>query len=244
MRPGTRFGIVIVAVGTCLAVTACQSQAAQARWDAEGLRAGRQVSVTDPGPIPDTVGGHDLTMRSDATAAVTVVGGAPGQGTALAFPKFGYTALTAAQSSTLSPHDRNIEVSAWVSINAADIGQGSNVVQQGTFYQDEWKLEVDGGRAGCRFADGDVRRGAHEASVRSSVRVDDGAWWILTCRKRANEVSVVAERVGGSGPQVMTTASQVGSIDSSEPVVVGSKGIPSDPDQFRGRVDNVEVRFP
>ncbi|MGI8755644.1 MAG: hypothetical protein ACR2MB_07240 [Acidimicrobiales bacterium] len=234
----------MVAMATCMVVTACQPQAVQARWDAEGLTVGRRISVADPGPVPDTVGGHDLTMRSDATAAVTVVGGAPGQGVALAFPESGYTALTAAQSSTLSPHDRDIEVSAWVSIDAADIGQGSNVMQQGTYYQDEWKLELDGGRAGCRFADGDVRSGAHQASVQSSVRVDDGAWWMVTCRKTATQVTVVAERVGGSGPQVRSAASQVGSIDSTEPVMVGSKGIPSDPDQFRGRADNIDVRFP
>lgn len=236
---------VAIAAAMVLVATGCRAPADQARWDVEGLAVGRTLSAASPGPVPDTVADHDLTVRSDSTAAVTVVPGASGQGVALDFPSTGYTAVTAARPEGLSPHDRDFEVSAWVSVRTIDIGSlGSNLMQQGTYYQDQWKMEVDGGRAGCRFADGDVRSGAHAALVRSPNRIDDGSWWILTCRKTANQVAVVVERVGGSGPQTTALASQVGSIDSTKPVMVGSKGIPSDADQFRGLLDNLVVRFP
>lgn len=211
----------------------------------DALAAGQTLSASRRGPIPDTVGDHDLTVRSDSTGVVKAVTGASGQGRALDFPSTGYVAITAADPAGLSPHARDFEVSVWVSVTAGDISaKGANVIQQGTYYQDQWKLEVDGGRAGCRFADGDIRQGAHAALVRSPSRVDDGRWWIITCRKTASQVAVVVERVGGSGPQTTSQAAKIGSIDSTQPVVVGSKGIPSDADQYRGYLDNVEVRFP
>lgn len=241
--PANAIGTLGMVASMALGLTACDLPA-RARWVVDELPVGRTLSAASPGPVADGVGDHDLTVRSDSTATIRVVAGAAGEGTALDFPSSGYVTLQAARPQDLSPGNATIEVQAWVSVTAADLDPaGNNVVQQGTYYQDQWKVQVDGGKPGCRFADGDIRQGAKAALVESPVTVTDGAWWIVTCRKTSDQVAVVVERASGGAPTSTAASSDVGSIVSTAPVLVGSKGIPSDSDQYHGKLDNLEVRI-
>lgn len=234
-----------VALAVVLLLTSCDPPGpVVAAWNIDELPVGRVLSAAHPGPVKDATGHHALTVGPGSNATITVVAGAPGHGSALQFPASGYVDLHAADPAGLSPGSRPIQVQVLLSTTAAKLDPlGNNVVQQGLYFQAQWKLEVDGGTAGCRFADGDIRTGGREVSVRSRVRIDDGAWWLVTCQKAATTASVVVQRFGSTNVEVTTVPSQVGSINSSNPVQVGSKAAPSDADQFHGRLDDISVRI-
>lgn len=243
---GVNRWIAVAAVAAMGVLVACDPVPTQvaASWNVDDLAVGTTLSASQPGPVRDATGRHDLTVGPGSTAAVKVVAGAPGHGTALDFPASGYVDLHAGDPAGLSPGDRPFEVQVLLATSAAELdAHGNNVVQQGLFNQDQWKLQVDGGKASCRFADGDVKTGAHAAFVKSPTRIDDGAWWSVTCRKTASTVTLVLQRLGSAEVETMTVPSDVGSIESTSPVQVGSKATPSNPDQFHGLLDDVTVRI-
>lgn len=227
-------------------VTGCDPVPTQvaASWNFDELTVGQSLSVAAPGPVHDSTGRHALSVGSRSDAAIAVVAGAPGHGRALDFPASGYVDLHAADPAGLSPGVRPFEVQALLATTAAELDPGgNNVVQQGLFNEDQWKLQIDGGKASCRFADGDVNAGAHAAYVESPTRIDDGAWWSVTCRKTATKATLVLQRLGSTDVETRSVPSDVGSIESTSPVQVGSKSSRSNPDQFHGLLDDVTVRI-
>jgi len=232
-----------VALVTLLTLTTsgCAGTAVAA-WTADELQPGTLISTAHPQSVRDTTSsGHDLTIGSNSTAAISVVAVA-GQGSALQFPASGTASLRAAGSSSFNPGTGNFSVRARLSVTAAQVSttSGSNVIQKGRFGEPQWKLQLDNGIPSCRFADVNGRsivwRGTHPQ------RITDGAWFDLTCAKTPGRVALTVQRVGAPTATPETTSVTLGSITNAAPVTVGSKGMCTNADQFRGRLDNITFR--
>lgn len=114
-----------------------------------------------------------------------------------------------------------------------------NVMQKGNFGDQQWKLSttVVSGEAGlsCRFSGSG---GAVFVTTNQAVIPTDGSWHEVACSRAGNTVRVLVDGVTvaqGSGP--------IGSISSTKPYLIGSKGAGNlaAPDQYLGLLDNAFV---
>jgi hypothetical protein len=240
--PRRRLGWALLPALLLAAATSCTSGTPTDGWWAfNDLPAGWLIRPASPIDLPDsTRHGFRLRIHPNSTEAITVVEH-PRQGTALQFPSTGQAALQLDDSARFNPGTRDFEVSVWISVTADQIGpDGANVIQKGLAHESQWKVQVDGGVPSCAYTDTEGRR--VEWAGRPSTPVTDGAWYKVICRKTSTEVSLTVQRIGRIAPRPDVEPVTLGAISNDAPVTVGSKGTPTDYDQFRGRIDNVAVR--
>ena len=114
-----------------------------------------------------------------------------------------------------------------------------NIMQKGNFGDQQWKLSthaVSGAaKLSCRFSGS---AGAVHVFTDTPVINADGSWHQVACVRVGNSVRVEVDGVTvaeGSGP--------IGSISTTKPYLIGSKGVGaiSDPDQFLGLLDDAVI---
>jgi hypothetical protein len=129
------------------------------------------------------------------------------------------------------------------------VDNGDNLVQRGLYNEAaQFKLEVDGGRVGCR-----VKGSAGALYARSPVTVERGVWFRAICRRDGTSLILRVARVYASGAGPFTRTSVTGStgdlnMGDAVPMSVGGKlngngsMVLSATDQFNGVVDAVVYR--
>ena len=113
-----------------------------------------------------------------------------------------------------------------------------NVMQKGYWADPQWKLSThataSGARLSCRFSGS---AGAVQVFTDRPVLTKDGTWHDVACVREGNTVRVEVDgavAAEGSGP--------IGSIVSTKPYLIGSKGMQiAKPDQYQGLLDNAFV---
>ncbi|HEX5018973.1 MAG TPA: phytase [Actinomycetes bacterium] len=114
-----------------------------------------------------------------------------------------------------------------------------NVMQKANWSDQQWKLSLhaasNAARLSCRFSGS---AGAVHVFTDTPVVPADGSWHQVACERVGNTVRVLVDgavAAQGSGP--------IGSISSTKPYLIGSKGVGniSDPDQFLGLLDDAFV---
>ncbi len=159
-------------------------------------------------------------------------------GRAVRFPclSCGRAIIEVPDRSSLDPRQDTFSFGASVRFSARQAAGSMNVVQKG--WHDEpggqYKLQVDAGVPGCV-----VHGSAGRVVVLGPSSVADGAWHALACQRVGAEVSLLVD-----GAVVATTVAESGHLANAAPVWVGGKAIGTgDPDQFRGRMDDVFVQI-
>ncbi|MEO8106787.1 MAG: PKD domain-containing protein, partial [Actinomycetes bacterium] len=112
------------------------------------------------------------------------------------------------------------------------------VMQKGNWNDQQWKLSTHaataGARLSCRF-NGSL--GAVHVFTSPAVIATDGSWHQVACVRVGNTV-----RVQVDGVTVAQQSGQIGSVSSTKPYLIGSKGVAvSDPDQYLGLLDDAFV---
>jgi hypothetical protein len=108
--------------------------------------------------------------------------------------------VTSRDPNWLQPRGRGLVFGADVSLDAVTDGtdqdNGDNVIQRGLFgAAAQLKLQVDHRRPSCL-----VRGDAGTVLAKSSVTLEAGTWYRVTCRRTADEVAVTVSRlVDGKG---------------------------------------------
>ena len=262
--PGVLFRLGFFAAAL-LTTAACGGQASVGGPDSP-LSAPRQPSAS-PGPdlgdailwlsfdeesldfdgrktFPDALeGAFDGRVLIANGGKVEMVPGAPGRGSAAAFPgkcaaRHGCprAMVEVAADPALDPGDADFEYGASVWLAANETTTGSNIVQKGRFATSDslWKLQVDSsaGHPSCV-----VRSGAELVRVGSEVSIADGDWHRIVCRKDDNALSIEVDGIARSSP------GRIGSVTSRWPVRVGAPGVGDEDDQFHGLVDDVYLRI-
>lgn len=114
-----------------------------------------------------------------------------------------------------------------------------NVMQKGYWNDQQWKLSLhDAGssaQVSCRVSGSN---GAVHVFTDGAVLPADGTWHQVGCARIGSEVQVRLD-----GVVVATGSGPIGSVSSTQPYLVGSKGIGaiSDPDQYAGLLDDAYV---
>jgi len=131
----------------------------------------------------------------------------------------------------------------------SSVDNGDNLVQRG-LYNDrgQYKLELDGGRVGCR-----VKGASGAVYVRSTVQIQRDTWYRAVCRREGDQVTVHVARLTASGPGSFTRTTAQGAtgdvnLGDTVPLSAGGK-LRNDgamevsaTDQFNGVVDRVLYR--
>ena len=189
---------------------------------------------------PDTLGGPFTGRVVTASGGVVEsVPGAPGRGSAVAFPPR-CTARTGcpramvevAPDPALDPGEAPFAYGASVLLDPDQTAAGSNIVQKGRFGTTggQWKLQVDGdaGHPSCV-----VRSASDVLTVRSRVSIADGEWHRVVCRREPAGLSIDVDE------SVDRVAGRSGSVSNTWPIRIGTPGVGDQDDQFHGRVDDV-----
>jgi hypothetical protein len=191
--------------------------------------------------IADTSGrGLPLRVRSADGGAVRYV--PRGTGRAIAFPaRCVATATTCARiileggdDADLDPGTQAFRFGATVRATAAQIGVGANVMQKGVATTaSQWKMQIGRqGRPNCVL----VGRGSTRIYLaRASVRVTDGAWHSIACRRAGGTLTILVDgAVRGSTPVPAAV-----SVGNTLPLRVGGRNLTARADQFGGTIDDV-----
>jgi hypothetical protein len=122
---------------------------------------------------------------------------------------------------------------------------GENVIERGRAVdgQPQWKLQVDHGRASCRWSDG-----THVLLLPENggdMPLEQDRWYDLECQRRPGGVFALVTRdpaVPRSEGEITKTVPEMGAILPGGPVTVGAKrigGPDAQTDQFRGDLDDI-----
>ncbi|WP_110181132.1 laminin G domain-containing protein [Nocardioides solisilvae] len=175
------------------------------------------------------------TVRSDGARLKR---GKGVSGRAVRFPcvTCGRAIIEVPDRSTLDPRTDTFSFGASVRVTPRQAAGSMNVVQKGWYDEvgGQYKLQVDDGVPSCV-----VSGSAGRATVLSTAYVADGAWHAMACERSGGTVALSVD-----GSVVASAAVETGHVDNAAPVWVGGKEIGTgDPDQFRGRMDDVFVRI-
>ena len=150
----------------------------------------------------------------------------------------GRSVVETANRASLNPGTADFKFGARIALTR---GVGNwNVMQKGSFSDKQWKLSIhaQGGAAqfSCRVSGS---AGIVHVYTNGSVVAADGSWHQVACARVGSEVQVQLDGVvvaSGSGP--------IGSVTSTKPYLVGSKGAGNlaDPDQYLGLLDDAFVQ--
>ena len=184
--------------------------------------------------------------------AVRQVDGAPGEGSAAAFPARGQPAAVvvlrnAGATDRLAPGTGAFAFGADIRTDVEPDTDGDNIVQRGLWQDDgQYKLQLDYGTVSCTVAGT-----AGRVLVEVAEAIEPSVWYRVACERDGDTLRLTVERpdtgvvreATGSGP-----IGAVGMADASSPLSVGGKvgadgQVVEHPDQFNGAVDNVFVRI-
>lgn len=193
--------------------------------------------------FPDALEGpYDGREMVANDGAVKQVPGAPGRGSAVAFPPMCPTPqgcpralLEIPDDPALDPGEEDFTYGASVRLDPQQTTTGSNIVQKGRYAASDslWKLQVDNdaGHPSCV-----VRSGSDLMRVRSGVSIADGSWHRVTCSKIGDGLAIEVDGVGRH------TQGRIGPVTSQWPVRIGAPGVGDHDDQFHGLIDDVFLR--
>jgi 3-phytase len=149
---------------------------------------------------------------------------------------FGRSVVSTPDRATLNPGTYDFSFGARIALTR---GVGDwNVMQKGNWADQQWKLSTHtasgAAKLSCRFSGSS---GAVHVFTDTPVVPADGSWHQVVCTRAGTTVGVQVDGVTvaqGSGP--------IGSINSTKPYLIGSKGLTvSDPDQYLGLLDDAFV---
>lgn len=115
----------------------------------------------------------------------------------------------------------------------------SNVVQKGqaTTSGGYWKVEIGNGLATCLFRGGN----GSQRAVRSTTRVDNGAWHTVRCDRTSSAVWITVD-----GNRQRTITGATGTVANTHEMAIGGKSRCNPPtvgcDFFAGDIDYVRVQ--
>jgi hypothetical protein len=145
--------------------------------------------------------------------------------------------LRAANAADLNPGSKPIRFGANVLLAAGQTSEGENILQKGySTTGGQYKLQVDGtkGKPSCVLSD---RSSTTIHSARSTVSIADGGWHSVECRRAGTALSILVDGVVRG-----TAAVPAGlSIDTTQPLSLGGKGLAENNDQFHGTLDDAWV---
>lgn len=135
--------------------------------------------------------------------------------------------------------------------SGTSVDNGDNLIQRGLWNDpSQYKIEVDGGRPGCR-----VKGDRGSVAVRAAFRVDPNLWYRVRCKRVADTVSLMIQEYRGDGSVRTVYVSKSGTIGSlvwpkaHTPLSVGGKLkadgsiLSSATDQFNGLVSQPILRI-
>lgn len=114
-----------------------------------------------------------------------------------------------------------------------------NMIQKGQAQAEGgmWKFEMPGGAMTCLYRDATGK----DRAVSSGIRVDDGAWHVISCRKDSEGLTMTVD-----GVVTMHRDGSLGSIDNEWPLSIGGKPVCNqrtvECDYFTGSIDWVNIQ--
>ncbi|MGK5442944.1 LamG-like jellyroll fold domain-containing protein [Micromonospora sp. URMC 105] len=157
-----------------------------------------------------------------------------GASPAIAFPASGSAVIQVPNAANLNPGTQDFTISALVKVTSAQVTSGANLVQKGVHADPaQWKLQLDGGKPGCRIA-GTGADGAASLLLTAETSIADQGWKFVQCKRRGDVLTLL---VGTETVDTDTGASM--DITSTAKVNIGARGAGlTNNDQFRGELDN------
>jgi len=152
------------------------------------------------------------------------------------FPHKGRAIMQISTSKGLNPKQKSFIFGASVRVGAKQAATGSNLVQKGFYNQKggQYKLQLASGGVPVCVVFG--KAGRVKASATRGIA--NSKWHRVSCSRTPTGVSVWID-----GKRRGSAAGQTGGIANDAPVKVGGKKLSAGNKQFRGRVDNVYMRF-
>lgn len=152
------------------------------------------------------------------------------------FPHRGRAIVQIPNRKGLNPKHRRFIFGAALRLGPKQATTGSNVVQKGYYNQagGQYKLQLAAGGVPVCVVFGDAGR----IKVTAQRRVADGRWHRVSCARTSTGVTVWVD-----GKRSGTVNGLTGGIANDAPVKVGGKKVSAGNKQFRGRLDNVYLRF-
>lgn len=137
------------------------------------------------------------------------------------------------------------------SSSGTSVDNGDNLIQRGLWGDSaQYKIEVDGGRPGCR-----IKGDGGSVAVRAPLQVDSRLWYRVRCSRVANTVTLTVKEYRADGTVRSVSAQGTGTIGRltwpkvRTPLSVGGKLAPdgalirSATDQFNGLVTAPQLRI-
>jgi len=149
-------------------------------------------------------------------------------------------------SGSLTPGRARISFGADFAIDqfpeGVPLADGDNLIQRGLAGQpSQMKIEIDGGRAGCR-----IRGDAGQVDVTIDSDLESGVWYRVRCARYPGRVEITLRELGAVDGEVLVASEQgaTGNLSwsSSSPLSIGGKLRPDgglvtgETDQFNGVV--------
>jgi hypothetical protein len=145
--------------------------------------------------------------------------------------------LQAPSAAALNPGSRPLQFGATVRLAANQTSAGQNILQKGySATGGQYKLQVDklAGHPSCALT-GDTSSAIHLA--KSSITVADGHWHQVACRRVGTALTVLVDGAVRGAATVPATLS----IDNTNPLVLGGKGLSTNSDQYQGALDDAWI---
>ena len=241
-RTMSAFALGVTALAAAVLVDTAPAYAAteQLRLDFDATPTGQ----VEPGPWTSGCFADVATPGDPGCIAVSAPGSISratrpsGTGTspAIAFPASGSAVIQVPDAPNLNPGTQDFTISTLVKVTSGQVTSGANLMQKGVFADPaQWKLQLDGGKPGCRIAGTDsAGNPAAAVLLNTDVSIADQGWKFVQCKRRGDVLSLI---VGADTVDTDTGATM--NISSTAKVNVGAKGAGlTNNDQFRGEMDN------
>jgi Laminin G domain len=152
------------------------------------------------------------------------------------FPHRGRAIVQIPSGKGLNPKQKSFIFGAALRVGAQQAVTGSNIVQKGFYNQSggQYKLQLAGGGVPVCVVFGNAGR----VKAVATRGVANGRWHRVSCSRTPTGVTVWID-----GKRSGSTAGLTGGISNTSPIKVGGKKVSAGNKQFRGRVDNVYMRF-
>jgi hypothetical protein len=207
-----------------------------------GFVASYNFDSTDTDGTFDDGSGQGHLLRA-ATRGATLGTTARGTGQAVVFPApcdgsaCPRLVLQTASTPALNPGAKPLRFGARVLLAQGQTSEGENVLQKGySTTGGQYKLQVDGvkGKPSCAMSD---KASTTIYKAQGGTSIADGTWHTLECRRVGTSLSVL---VDGRLAATRTLPAAL-SVDTTQPLSIGGKGLAENNDQFHGTLDDVWV---
>ncbi|MEV0805188.1 LamG-like jellyroll fold domain-containing protein [Micromonospora sp. NPDC050200] len=236
------FALGVTALAAAVLVDTAPAYAAteQLRLDFDATPTGQ----VEPGPWTSGCFADVATPGDSGCIAVSAPGSisratrpsGAGSSPAIAFPASGSAVVQVPDAPNLSPGTQDFTISTLVKVTSGQVTGGANLMQKGVFADtNQWKLQLDNGKPGCRIEGIDSQGGNPFVLLTADTSIADQGWKFVQCKRRGDVLSLV---VGTETVKTSTGATM--DITSTATVNIGAKGPGlTNNDQFRGELDNV-----